>query len=142
MKLLKTLENRNSCLKKISENSERFLSLLIAGDLTELDSFEIWRNNAIKTLTLYDNHIKTLANALSPHEKNEEFRSAVRIILEISKNLIYYIKTIDDKIIGKIEMEKNKLLKTLVAAEQKQKIFIKFRSESAAKSGGQLDGKI
>jgi len=63
-------------------------------------------------------------------------------MLEISKNYIYYIQTIDEKIIEKIEKEKASLLKSLAAAEQSKKSVAKFRSEIASKSGGQLDGKI
>ncbi|MEO7161652.1 MAG: hypothetical protein ABI041_01915 [Bdellovibrionia bacterium] len=145
MKLLKILENRNRCLKKISEFSEAFLSRMgsdATPDLAELESFEIWRNNAIKTLLLYDNHIKVLAKTLSTEDKNEKFKVTVRNILEIGENFIYYIKTIDMKIIERIETEKANLLKTLVAAEQSKKVVNKFRSEIVSKSGGQLDGKI
>jgi len=142
MKILKVLESRNRCLKKIFEFSDNFLSQLNENDLSDFQAFEIWRNSAIKTLSLYDNYINTLTETLSSEEKNEKFKSSLRNMLEISKNYIYYIQTIDEKIIEKIEKEKASLLKSLAAAEQSKKSVAKFRSEIASKSGGQLDGKI
>ncbi len=142
MKLLKALESRNRCLKKISETSENFMSRVIVSDLTELDSFENWRNSAIKVLMLYDNHIERLTSQLLPDEKNEDLKSSVRNLLEIGENLIYYIKIIDSKISEGIENEKTCLLKVLAVAEQSKKTVSKFRSEIALRPGGQLDGKI
>jgi hypothetical protein len=148
MKLLQVLENRNRCLKKISEVSENFLFRLISngtdesGELSGLNSFEIWRTSAFKTLALYDKYINSLAIKITPEEKNEVFKVRLRNILEISKNIIYYIKDIDMKITNRISEEKSRLSKTLAAAEQSKKTFTKFRSEVPSKSGGQLDGKI
>src|SRR5690349_10856044 len=106
MKLLKALEGRNRCLEKIMQTSEVFLSRFPRDDLSELDSFEIWRNNALKTLKLFDNHINQLLTCLLKSEKNEELKIKAKNILEIGENLIYYIKTIDSNIIERIEKEK------------------------------------
>lgn len=142
MKLLKALESRNHCLRKISETSENFLSKVTVSDLTELESFETWRNSAIKVLMFYDNHIERLTSQLLPNEKSEDLKSSVRNLLEIGKNLIYYISIIDRKIIEEIKTEKTYLLKVLAVAEQSKKTVSKFRSETALRPGGQLDGKI
>jgi hypothetical protein len=142
MALLKALENRNRCLKQISEFSETFLARVLSGEMNDLDSFETWRNSAMKTLKLFDNHIKFLAKELSQTDRTEKLKTSIKNILEISEKLIYYIINIDSRIIERIELEKTSLLQTLVTAEQNKKTLTKFRSEAVLRSGGQLDGKI
>jgi hypothetical protein len=142
MKLLRALENRNRCLKKIADSTELLCSQLLADDFTGLNSFELRRNNAIKTLMLIDNLIQKLTKTLPSEEKNEEFKSIVRKMLEISSSYIYYITEIDNTLMNKLADEKHKLLLDLASVEQNKKTVSKFRSESARKSGGYLDGII
>ena len=144
-KILQVLESRNRCLKKIVEATEQVIVKLEAGNSSLdllLGPFDIWRNNAIKTLKFYDNHIAQLARGLTAAEKSENFRKTVINILDLGENLIYYILSTDNKIRERIRMEKFQLLKDLAIADQSGKTVGKFRSEIISKSGGKLDGLI
>lgn len=142
MDVLTLLQSKNRCLKKFLDLSADFLKSAEAGDFRELSSFETRRESTIKALELYDRKISEIVELLGPTDRTPELASQVQRELNLKESLIHEILAVDLKIIGKIEEEKNRILREVASTRKSKEAMSKFKSTWTKASGDELDEKL
>ena len=149
MDILKLLQNKNSCLLKLLTYSTQFFNKIESGDFTHLDQFERERGRFFRVFQIYDQKISTLEQSLSSDEINklsssarEGIKSALEITFRNKNNTTRALIELDERIIQKIEEEKNKIKNILHHSDKQKQVLQKFKSSWISKSGIELDGVV
>jgi hypothetical protein len=142
MDVLKLLHSQNRCLLKLLDKSRKFLADTESGDLSSLQFFQNYRDTVIKALILYDNKVSETISKLSTSEKSETLIESVRKTQVLKEELLQAILCIDQKIITRIEDERNRLLQELSISNKNNQLVRKFKSTWIPEAGEKLDGKI
>jgi len=142
MNVLKLLQSKNRCLEKFLKYSEEFLSQAEMGDLSSINEFQNRREGALKAVLLFDRKITEIIEELSSDEKTNTLIESVKQALAAKDELIQSILITDQKIIAKIEEEKERLLKELSTSDKSMQMVKKFKSKWISESGEKLDGKL
>lgn len=142
MDVLSLLENKNRSLERFLASSEEFFPLAEKGDFTSLEAFHSRREAILRTLDLCDRKIAEVIALMPASERNPSLIQSVERALADKEAIIHKILAIDDKIMQKIEDEKNKVLKELNASQKNSAMMKKFKSNWVAESGEGLDQKL
>jgi hypothetical protein len=142
MEIIKLLESKNRCLKKILDFSVQFLSQTETGDFSQLAQFQAYRDATLKTISLLDKKLTEIISLLPPSQKTPEFIEQAKAIYQKENDLIGKIIEIDQFILSQIQLEKTRLTQEIASSEKNSQAVKKFKSTWVAESGETLDGKI
>jgi hypothetical protein len=142
MDVLGLLQSKNRCLQRFLTLSEDFFSTIQNGDLSTLEMFQTRRESTIKALDLYDRKITEVISQLLPTERTQALIDGVTRVLEEKDRLIHRILAADEKIILKIEDEKNRVQRELSSSQKSRDMLKRFKSSWVPESGEEIDRNL
>jgi len=135
------LQNKKRCLRRFLEVSERFLAEAEQGSLSGLGQFDRERESVLKTLALIDRQMTEAVRALPLASRTPALSKTVQSSLDEEAFLVESISKVDNRIVGCIESEKQRLLRELATSRKSQEIAGRFKSTWIAEAGEGLDQK-
>jgi hypothetical protein len=136
MDVVKVLQSKNRCLKRLLELSDRFLT---DGNLDQLAPFIAERDAIIKVLDLYDRKVTEAIRAIPLAERTPELVADVQMVLAEKDRLIQTIIAKDNELTLRIEERKRKLQEEMAATRKNHDMVGKFKSTWVAEAGEELD---
>lgn len=142
MDVVSLLESKNRCLSRFLQISEEFLLAADQGDFSSLELFHQRRDQALKTIELYDRKIALVTERVPTPKERAAAAEQIRKILEIRDDIVREILNTDERISARIEQEKTRITQELASSRQNQSKIGKFRSQWISESGEELDKKL
>lgn len=149
MHLRSLLNSKNRCLERFLALSAAFLQEMdrppIEGEVDDLSGvirFQSQRDATLKAIDLYDRKISDSVKELSDLDRTPELTRAVEASLARREKLIHEILAIDLKIISRIEIRRNEILKEMSESRKGLDTLKKFKSSWVPESGEELDTKL
>jgi len=143
MDLAKLLLSKNRALERFLTLSEEFLALAEKGDLDGMETFHAGRDRILQGLELYDRRIGQLASeaAATPEQRRAAVAEILPILAERDR-ILARIARCDERILGCIERERERVTREMNGARKAQSTLSKFKSGWVADSGEGLDRKL
>lgn len=142
MDVIGLLQSKHRCLRRFLQVSEQFLAEIDRGDpsaLAGLEDFESRRETVIRTLGLIDKRITDVVRALPATSRSSTLSEAIQGSLDEEAALVQSILSTDNRIMARIEREKEHISKNLAAARKQHEIAGRFKSTWMPEAGDGLD---
>lgn len=136
------LRSKNRCLKRYLELTLSFANSCEQSELAGLPEFESRRDATLKALNLYDRKISETISLLPTIARDTGFQNKIKEALNETESLINLILSADERILAKINSEKDRLAIELNSAQKSKISLSRFKSAWITESGEGLDTKI